>query len=101
MTLRNATDFLESPLSLRAIGVAMVAMGLLLICKGLFGDLSGEELWWGYVGVGVLSLAFSALFFIFASASAEMGVEHGRADNEISKPESSEVRQTSQRRTLH
>lgn len=72
MTLWSATDFLESPLFLRLLGIVLVGAGLFGIAKGLFGDMGEGELWWGYVGAGIVSMAFSALPFIFASAEAEM-----------------------------
>ena len=69
--LPKIADFIVSPLALRFLGILLVGAGLLGILKGLFGDLSEGERWWGYVGMGVVGIGFSAFLFLFASAEAE------------------------------
>lgn len=99
MTLSKATDFLESPLFLRLLGIGLAGAGLFGIAKGLFGSMDEGELWWGYVGIGIVSIGFSAGPLIWAHAEAEMRLDRERADKEEHRPSDSKVNTTE--RTLH
>lgn len=94
MTLSRATDFLESPLFLRLLGIGLAGAGLFGIAKGLFGSMDEGGLWWGYVGVGIVSIGLSAGPFIWASAEAEMRLHRERADKEEHRPSDSKVNTT-------
>lgn len=86
MTLSRATDFLESPLFLRLLGIVLAGAGLFGIAKGLFGNMDEGELWWGYVGMGVVSIGFSAGPFIWASGEAEIRADGDGASKEEHLP---------------
>ena len=97
---RSAGDILVSPRLLRFAGIFMVVLGIVGIAKGLFGDLSEGELWWGYVGTGVLSIAFSFFPFVFATAEAEMRHGPEQEGEEENRPGSSKEN-TARHHTLH
>lgn len=97
--LSRATDFLESSLFLRLLGIGLAGAGLFGIAKGLFGSMDEGELWWGYVGMGIVSIGFSAGPFIWASAEAEMRLDREGADKEKHQP--SDSKENTAGRTLH
>lgn len=96
MKLRKYAELMDSPLLLRFLGTAMVVMGLFMIGSGALAGFRGEELWWGDVGAGVLSLAFSVLPFIFSIASAEM-----KLDKDQERVAQQVVNRNAGQRTLH
>jgi hypothetical protein len=97
--LSKIGDFMASPLFLRFLGILLVGTGLLGILKGLFGDLSEDELWWGYVGMGIVSIGFSVGLFICASAEAEMRAGSDGANKEEHRPSTSNA--NTSEHTLH
>ena len=81
-TVERATAFLESPIFLRTLGVSLVAAGLFGVAKGLFADLGEGEFWWGYLGAGILSMAFSAPPFFIASVATKTPTNSGGGGSE-------------------
>lgn len=98
--LRFADVILVSPRLLRLAGIFMVVLGIFGIAKGLFGELSEGELWWGYAGVGVVSILFSFFPFVFATAEAEMRDGSKQEGEEVNRLGSSK-KNSARHHTLH
>jgi hypothetical protein len=64
MILKAALNFLLSTWLLRTLGISLWLLSMFGIAKGLSGNLEEGELWWGYAGMGLVGLVFSAIPFI-------------------------------------